>query len=105
MRRASLFLAVISVQAASAAAQQVPVTLSASLPSESGKPLPVIGRFWFVFDGGRDSVSALTDGTGRARVNLPLGNYRLRSHQRVTLAGRPTTGTCPSASVPPCWSS
>jgi hypothetical protein len=86
------------------AAQQVPVTLSASLPSESGKPLPVIGRFWFVFDGGRDSVSALTDGTGRARVNLPLGNYRLRSHQRVTLAGRTYSWDLPVSVRTTMWS-
>ena len=69
-------------------AQSIPVTVTASLLSESGKPLPIVGRFWFIFESGRDSVPGLTDGAGRARVNLPLGNYRLRSHQRVTLAGR-----------------
>lgn len=88
MHRTFGLFPVLAALAGALAAQQVPVTLSASLPGESGKPLPVIGRFWFVFDGGRDSVPALTDGTGRAQVRLPLGNYRIRSHQRVTLAGR-----------------
>ena len=74
--------------AAPVAAQQAPVTIVATLNGESAKPLPIIGRFWFVAAGGRDSVAALTDGTGRAQLTVALGSYQVRSHQRVTLAGR-----------------
>jgi hypothetical protein len=69
-------------------AQRVPVTLVASLTNQDGKVLPVSGRFWFVALDGRDSLSADTDGTGTARIELLPGGYRVRSHQRASLGAR-----------------
>jgi hypothetical protein len=75
-----LSFAAACLASAPLAAQAIPVTITATLSSESGKPLPIVGRFWLVAAGSRDSVAALTDGTGRARVNLAAGAYQLRSH-------------------------
>ena len=79
---------VFLLMAAPLAAQRVPVTLTASLTNEAGKVLPVSGRFWFVPGGGGDSVLAVTDGTGTARLELSAGAYQVRSHEGASLGGR-----------------
>jgi hypothetical protein len=62
---------------------RVTLEIRASIPGEAGRRLPVIGRFWLVWD--NDSVAILTGGDGVGRTEALAGSYRIRTYQRVSI--------------------
>ena len=84
MHRLFTTLVVIGALAGKLAAQpRVTVEIRASIPGEGGRRLPVIGRFWLVWD--RDSLAILTGADGVGRTQALAGSYRIRTYQRVSI--------------------
>ena len=84
MHRLLTTLVVTCALAGTVAAQpRVTVEIRASIPGEGGRRLPVIGRFWLVWD--LDSVAILTGAGGVGRTEVLAGSYRIRTWQRVSI--------------------
>ena len=62
---------------------RVTLEIRASIPGEGGRRLPVIGRFWVVWE--QDSAAILTGADGVGRTEVLAGSYRIRTWQRVSI--------------------